>query len=305
MIEIPLVSVIIATYNRSDVLACALQSLLGQTLTNFEAWVVGDACTDNSEAVVRAAGDPRLHWVNLPRNSGSQSEPNNEGLRRARGRFIAYLGHDDLWLPNHLEEAVAWVENTNADLVHTLCALLGPDNRLGSVGPPNRHHSYAYHFVPPSCWLHRRAAVETVGLWSAADELPRGVDQDYMMRLHAAGKSCSFCPRLTVLKFPSVWYRGAYAGTAANPQPQFLSQLRADPAELEQRLLLALAVTHAELVYGGDPPWTAALAQALAVMRRRALRAAGDRWPFRSLRQWRFQRIRRKLRRLRGLTGSR
>ena len=92
----PLVSVVVATFNSRLTLACALDSVRRQSHQDFEVWVVGDACTDGSDTIVAALGDPRFHWTNLPWNSGSQAGPNNEGLRRARGRFVAYLGHDDL-----------------------------------------------------------------------------------------------------------------------------------------------------------------------------------------------------------------
>src|SRR4029453_18799999 len=98
----PSVSVIIAAYNWSSVLRCAIASVLRQTFTDFELWVVGDACTDDSEAVARSFGDPRVHWHNLERNSGSQWAPNNAGAVRARGEYIAYLGQDALWDPRHL-----------------------------------------------------------------------------------------------------------------------------------------------------------------------------------------------------------
>jgi glycosyltransferase involved in cell wall biosynthesis len=83
-------------HDRSGTLKFPLQSLLGQEFRDFEARVVGDGCTDESEEVVASFGDRHLHWTNLCQNSGSQAAPNNEGLRRARGRYIAYLGHDDL-----------------------------------------------------------------------------------------------------------------------------------------------------------------------------------------------------------------
>src|SRR3984957_4345570 len=95
----PLVSVIIATYNYCNVLRCAIQSALGQTFHDFELLVIGDGCTDESEAVAASFGDSRIHWYNLAGNSGYQAAPNNAGLQMARGRYVAYLGHDDLWLP--------------------------------------------------------------------------------------------------------------------------------------------------------------------------------------------------------------
>ncbi|HEX7530939.1 MAG TPA: glycosyltransferase, partial [Pyrinomonadaceae bacterium] len=81
----PQVTVIIPTYNWSTVLPYSVGSVLKQTFRDFEVLVVGDGCTDDSESVIKAIGDDRVRWINLPRNTGHQSEPNNEGLRQARG----------------------------------------------------------------------------------------------------------------------------------------------------------------------------------------------------------------------------
>src|SRR5687767_7950927 len=103
----PRVTVVMATYNWSSVLPYSIASVLEQTFTDFELLVVGDACTDDSAEVVNAIGDPRVRWIDLQPRAGHQSGPNNEGIRQARGEFIAYLGHDDLWLPHHLASALA------------------------------------------------------------------------------------------------------------------------------------------------------------------------------------------------------
>ena len=93
----PTVSIIISTYNWSSVLRFAIASVLAQTFRSFELIVVGDCCTDDSEAVVESFSDPRIQWYNLTENAGGQFGPNNQGVALARGRYIAYLGHDDLW----------------------------------------------------------------------------------------------------------------------------------------------------------------------------------------------------------------
>src|SRR5947207_7975428 len=85
MKAMPRVTVIMATYNWSSVLPYSIGSALRQSFTDFELLVVGDGCTDDSEQVVTAIGDPRVRWINLSSNSGHQSAPNNEGLRQARG----------------------------------------------------------------------------------------------------------------------------------------------------------------------------------------------------------------------------
>ena len=81
----PRVSVIVPTYNSSATLGSALRSIANQTFDDFEVLVIGDGCTDDSEQVVVSLSDARFTWINLERNHGSQSWPNNEGLRRAKG----------------------------------------------------------------------------------------------------------------------------------------------------------------------------------------------------------------------------
>ena len=87
----PTVTIIIATYNKMSTLRYAIESVLWQSFADFECLVIGDGCTDGSEEVVAGFNDPRLYWNNLTRNSGHQSAPTNEGLRRARGEYISYL----------------------------------------------------------------------------------------------------------------------------------------------------------------------------------------------------------------------
>ena len=117
----PLVTVVIATYNRAKVLPYAIESVLWQTYENFELWIIGDKCTDNTGEVIQPyLKDKRIHWYNLPENSGYQSVPNNEGIKRGKGQYIAYLNHDDIWLPHHLEYAVAAIQKTDADFVFTI-----------------------------------------------------------------------------------------------------------------------------------------------------------------------------------------
>ena len=88
--------------------------------------VVGDACTDDSEDVVRGIGDERVRWENLERNSGSQSVPNNRGIALARGEYIAYLGHDDLWHPQHVAHLVTAIEGSGSGLAIATTLALGP-----------------------------------------------------------------------------------------------------------------------------------------------------------------------------------
>src|SRR3954471_20793743 len=147
----PRVSVIIPTYNRSTVLPFAVHSVLGQTLGDFELLVVGDGCTDDTEQVVMAIKDPRVRWINLPSNTGHQSGPNNRGLQEARGEYIAYLGHDDLWLRHHLECATAKLDETGAAFAHSLLVRIPKDEEAGMPVLPKPNYGYG---GPPSCTVH-------------------------------------------------------------------------------------------------------------------------------------------------------
>jgi glycosyltransferase involved in cell wall biosynthesis len=122
----PLVSVVLSTYNWSSVLRHSVRSVLWQTYPNLELLVIGDGCTDDSEQVVASVGDERVRWRNLETNSGSQATPNNVGLEMARGEYVAYQGHDDVWHPRHLATMLAHLQATHAEIGHSLAEVLGP-----------------------------------------------------------------------------------------------------------------------------------------------------------------------------------
>ena len=91
MISLPSVTVIIPTYNRSGALKLTLETVLYQTFKDYEVWIVGDGCSDDSGQIVASFGEDRFRWLNLPENSGTPCMPRNEGLKRANGRYIAIL----------------------------------------------------------------------------------------------------------------------------------------------------------------------------------------------------------------------
>jgi glycosyltransferase involved in cell wall biosynthesis len=95
----PTVSVIIATYNRSQTLRHAVQSVCNSSFSDWELIVVGDACTDDTAQCVSSFDDPRIRFVNLPSRCGHQAGPHNHGLALARGRYVAFLNHDDFYFP--------------------------------------------------------------------------------------------------------------------------------------------------------------------------------------------------------------
>ena len=73
----------------------------------------------------------------------------------ARGRWVAYLGHDDLWFPWHLSSLVETIEREGASFAHALMVYFGETGFTGCWGAPPEGVDYAEMQMPPSCWLHR------------------------------------------------------------------------------------------------------------------------------------------------------
>ena len=233
----PRVTVIIATYNWSEVLPYSIGSVLKQQYRDFELLVVGDGCTDESERVVSAFGDPRVRWIGLSENTRHQSGPNNEALRQARGEIIAYLGHDDLWLPHHLVAHVEALESTGGDLAYSLCMLVAPDGTSWPSIPVARKGQ----FSPPTCMTHRRRVTDDLGGWRDYRTLDesRDVSPDVELwrRAQADRRKFTFVPRLTGIKFPAGWRRDIYRTRSCDEQKRWLARID-DEAHLEASLLV-------------------------------------------------------------------
>jgi glycosyltransferase involved in cell wall biosynthesis len=101
----PLVSVVVIAYNCAEFVGHAVASVLEQTWKHLEVIVVDDGSTDRTPDVIRSIADPRLRYVRQ-KNSGPNAA-RNEGIRQARGNFIAFLDCDDWWLPAKLEKQLA------------------------------------------------------------------------------------------------------------------------------------------------------------------------------------------------------
>jgi glycosyltransferase involved in cell wall biosynthesis len=105
----PKVTVIIPSYNYGHFVGEAIQSVLDQSLQEWELIVVDDGSTDNTREVVAAFADPRIHYV-YQQNRGNPAA-RNAALRLARGQYVAFLDADDVWFPEKLERQVAQLDS--------------------------------------------------------------------------------------------------------------------------------------------------------------------------------------------------
>ncbi len=237
--DAPAVTVIIATYNKSNTLYYAIKSVLWQTFPDFECWIIGDGCTDDSEEVVASFNDARLHWHNLPQNSGYQSVPTNEALRRATGKYIAYLNHDDIWLPNHLQVLVETIEREQADFAYSILEWIKDFGLRADIpiypGAPQ----------PPEvpALIHRRDIVEEIGYWKEPQEIVADPRVAFLRTAQFAGKKFVLAPYLTILKFMPD--KENYRST--NQQAEYMKRIRQDPRFAEKELADLLVEAYAWL----------------------------------------------------------
>ncbi len=172
----PLVSILVPTFNRSVHLRQALRALANQTFSDWEAIVINDA----GESVDHVAAEfPQLplQLVHLPAKLG-QVAARNRGLQVAGGRYIAFCDDDDLWLPTHLSELVEAL-NAGAALAYSDAEIVVfAETSNGRV--PEKREVFAFdyddwllrhwNFIPPSTAAYRRELHEELGLFDKAME---------------------------------------------------------------------------------------------------------------------------------------
>jgi glycosyltransferase involved in cell wall biosynthesis len=202
----PTVSVVVAAYNVAPYIGETLDSLVRQTYTAYEAIVVNDGSTDETERAVEPFRD-RIVYVRQENRGPAAAR--NTGLRRARGRYVALLDGDDVWLPEYLEKLVALLEaDPTIDLIQPNAVYFGSSPLAGRLcGDPTRPHVPATFerlltlqtsiFI--SCIFKRQLAI-AVGMFDEA--VPRGVeDFDLWLRMAQRGARFAYTPE------PLVKYR--------------------------------------------------------------------------------------------------
>lgn len=116
----PIVSIIIPSYNRRILLERAIISVLKQTFSDWELIVVDDASTDESSKYIKNLYDPRIFYIKNSKRLGAQAS-RNIGLKQSIGEYIAFLDSDNEWLPNKLQEQldIFKKENNSIGIVYS------------------------------------------------------------------------------------------------------------------------------------------------------------------------------------------
>lgn len=215
---VPAVSVIIPAYNVAPFIGEALDSVRAQTFSDFEAIVVNDGSTDDSEAALAPYFDSIVY---IKQENRGISNARNAGLKNARGRYVALLDGDDIWMPNYLESLVGMLERApEAAVVFPNAVIFGSHPLSGKLYQDIYPCSEPVTFeriLTRQCYVFvsaiiRRQAIEDAG--GGFDETLRAAeDLDLWLRIARCGHKFLSTPE------PLVRYRRRSDSLSSDPIP--------------------------------------------------------------------------------------
>ena len=153
-----LVSIIMPSYNTAPYIAESINSVVAQTYADWELIIVDDASTDNTDEVVSTAKCHRerseaIIYLKNDRNRGA-AYSRNRAIRKAKGRWIAFLDSDDTWTPDKLEKQIAFMTKNGYAFSYTRYEEMGEDGKpTGTIvgGPKRITKTGMYNYCWPGC----------------------------------------------------------------------------------------------------------------------------------------------------------
>lgn len=196
-----LVSVIMPTYNCGLYIEQSIISVLNQSYDDWELLIQDDCSTDNTFNIVQQISrrDNRIKYQNNNINLGA-ALTRNFALRRASGKWVAFLDSDDLWLPDKLEKQLAYMVENNYDFTYTNCIDVDEKgNSLGIIETGPKHIGvvamYLYNFIGCCSVIYNQ---EKIGIIQIKDLRKRN---DYAIWLKVIKKADCYLLDLPLSKY--------------------------------------------------------------------------------------------------------
>jgi len=199
----PLVSVIIPTYNRAPDLDRALKSLLAQTYRFWEAIVIDNHSTDDTDSLIASINDPRIKLFKV-HNEGVIALSRNVGIKQSKGEYVAFLDSDDWWVPGKLEEVINRFI-VGADVVYHDLSLATKSSQKILIKRTNTRTLKSPVFndlimhgnaLATSSAVVRRSLLEKVGGFSEERQLIAAEDYDAWLRIASVSESFVRIPKV-------------------------------------------------------------------------------------------------------------
>jgi GT2 family glycosyltransferase/glycosyltransferase involved in cell wall biosynthesis len=198
----PLVSVIVPTHNRPDMLNNAIRSILDQAFQDFEIIVINDAGQD-IKYIIDSFQSTKILYLSHETNKGLAAT-RNTGIQAARGKYIAYLDDDDMFYPDHLETLVKFLEESDYKVAYT-DAYRATQKKDGEQYTTIRRDlpyssDFDYdrilteNFIPVLCVMHKKVCLKDAGMFD--ESLSRHEDWDLWIRMSRIHRFAHI-PRIT------------------------------------------------------------------------------------------------------------
>ncbi len=151
IVEDELVSIIMPSYNTRNYIGQSIESVLNQSYTNWELIIIDDCSTDNSESVIKKFKDHRIHFYKNTSNVGAAIS-RNIALKKAKGKWIAFLDSDDLWDKNKLSRQLIFMKNNDYHFSYTNYREINEQNQIineNITGPKriNKRKMFDYNWL--------------------------------------------------------------------------------------------------------------------------------------------------------------
>lgn len=140
----PLVSIIVPIFNSEKYIAQTITSVIEQTYTNWELFLINDGSTDKSEEIIKEFEkvNRRIYVINLKISSGGPAKPRNIGLEKSKGEYIAFLDNDDLWDKEKLSFQIEEISKNNLDIFCSSARVINQNNEL--IGELDKSKSFKF-----------------------------------------------------------------------------------------------------------------------------------------------------------------
>lgn len=220
----PLVTLLMPTHSRVDVIGYAIRSILAQTMSDFELLVVGDGCAEGTREVVESFQDARVRFFDLPKAPYYGYANRNIVLHEAKGKYISYPSDDDLMLPDHLENLVNAMDS-GAIFAHSSALWISTDGIIAPFSTDLTIESHRARFMRGNSLcagsiMYRADALERIDAWP--EDVPSAADWILWKRILSENPSGDlvYIPVPSYLHFSALWKNSRHSG-----MPQMLRQL--------------------------------------------------------------------------------
>ncbi len=202
------ISIITPTYNSSKFIRRTIDGVLAQTYKNWEFLLIDDHSKDNTAQIINGyiKNDPRIKLLSTPQNSGGPGLPKNIGIRNATGEYVAFLDHDDEWLPEKLEKQLKVFEKSKDKKLGLVTCYINIKNATDGKTISKYHSMHKnnsldnllqYNFLnTSSCVLTKLKILKGVGFFDT--DFKVSDDWDMWLRILKMGYKLDYVPKYLI-----------------------------------------------------------------------------------------------------------